>query len=158
MITFFFQKINISEPPTGCIIVSSEVESIQNVIQDGHEITKHQELPKSHFNTSLIAGKVSDILKAMDDWRELYSEYLNLIIPRYLEEVAFCKSALINDIKIYPISSDIQGNWKNRNPKSQIFHYGGDYKEKVLNRIEQHLYIPVPQQKISFYKKIIFDE
>jgi hypothetical protein len=112
------------------IFVSSDVKSTNDLLQ----ITEKQEIqiPRIHYNTSLIMGRKGDLLLAMSDWAKYYKDFSEYFPVRYLEEISFYGSAQNSGITLTPISVVFQGTWFSYKTSSQIFHLGGEYTEAKI--------------------------
>jgi len=124
----FRKPINvISSLDVNAIYLSSELWSISTTLLDGNRnYFRDHQLPLIHFNTSLILSKTNVLRRAVKSWHEKYVQYVEIVSPRYLEEVAFAMSTIGQNIDIFPIPSTVQGNWQHTGEDWQMFHYGGE--------------------------------
>jgi hypothetical protein len=123
-----FNKIKLPELSDDIIFVSSEYDKLSNVLFKDSGIDNYLFDIDNHFNTSLIYAYNFTLKKISKTWHYFYEKLFPFIPTRYLEEISFSLAAQEAGIRLQPISSTIQGNWKSNNPKCSIFHYGGEYK------------------------------
>jgi len=108
---------NISESE---IMVSSEFYNNLNLalINLDNRSSELMTLPKFHFNTSVIGGKVSELKKIGDHWYQAYDDLGSNISLRYRVEVAFSLATQRAGIMAFSLPFK----------KCFIFHYGGEAK------------------------------
>ncbi len=114
------------------ITVSSEINKLNDFLTKREVEFTAKTMIKSvdvFYNTSLIFSDVNLFRKFASHWQDSYENLYNEIDHRHLEEIALSISSMNNGYEIESAADEIQGNFKNKNINSKIFHYGGEYKE-----------------------------
>ncbi|NMC58233.1 MAG: hypothetical protein GYA51_02380 [Candidatus Methanofastidiosa archaeon] len=100
-----------------------------------------------HYNTSLISGKKTDLIKVTNFWQEEYHKIVKSVNYRYREEIAFSNSAKRANVNIRRVSIKTQSSFSEFNEKSILFHYGGEYEQSKV--IKNYLSNPFSDENVN---------
>ncbi len=118
-------KFELPQLDRNTIYVSSEIHRIDSSLSTSILKSGIGYNCREHFNTSLIYSTAETFLKATFKWKQFGRLFEQKIRLRNAEEITFTLSAQFSNVRIIPVSDQIQSNWTNLS-MAPLFHYGGE--------------------------------